>query len=174
MNVKTRLQNTYLILKSSIYGKGKRYEFITVKRKNGTTFQRKQLVGSKSEPEVARAVQEVSSKSTAIDRVKLAVPIEDWLKSGKFDNCKTILDFGAGRGGNAKFLQERLGSDSKVTAYEPHPHGDSNDIISDYSKLDSNYDCLISTYVLNVVPKDIQDNIVKDMKKKSKKILMYL
>ena len=116
--------------------------------------------------------QDISSKTTAIKRSKLALPIIDWLKAGYFDGCETILDFGAGRGDNVKFLQDSLGSDVLVTGYEPHPHSINPLIVSKYENLEPSYDCIYSTFVLNVVPKDIQDSIVSQMKKKSSRILI--
>lgn len=116
--------------------------------------------------------QTVSSKTTAIKRNKLAQPIEDWIAKGYFDNCNTILDFGAGRGDNVRLLQERLGDTKQVFGYEPHPHSPNPKIISSYSLLDSHYDCVYSTFVLNVVPKDIQDKIVSQMVHKSSKIVI--
>ena len=114
--------------------------------------------------------QELSSKTTAITRKKLARPIIDWIEYGYFDDCNTILDFGAGRGDNVRLLQERLSDTKQVFGYEPHPHTDN--VISNYSLLESKYDIVYSTFVLNVVPKDIQDKIVSQMKKKSSKIVI--
>jgi hypothetical protein len=116
--------------------------------------------------------QDVSSKSTAIKRTKLALPIKDWLKNNYFEGFKTILDFGAGRGDNVVFLQESLGSDVLVTGYEPHPHSINPLIVSKYEDLEPSYDCIYSTFVLNVVPKEIQDEIVSQIKKKSSNILI--
>ena len=55
--VKHRLDRLleFLVLKASKYGDGKRYEMVTVKRKDGTTFQRKQLVGSKTPNSISTA-----------------------------------------------------------------------------------------------------------------------
>ena len=48
MNILTKLNDIkdYLILKASKYGEGKMYITITVKKKDGSTFTRKQLVGN--------------------------------------------------------------------------------------------------------------------------------
>lgn len=116
--------------------------------------------------------QAVSSKTTAIKRNKLAQPIQDWISNGYFDDCNTILDFGAGRGDNVRLLQERLGDTKQVFGYEPHPHSPNPKIVSSYSLLDSDYDCIYSTFVLNVVPRDIQDKIVSQMVHKSSKIVI--
>ena len=116
--------------------------------------------------------QDISSKTTAIKRSKLALPIIDWLKAGYFDGCETILDFGAGRGDNVKFLQDSLGSSAIVSGYEPHPHSVNPSVVSKYEQLEPDYDCIYSTFVLNVVSKDIQDLIISQMKKKSSKILI--
>jgi len=49
-----RARLNLLILKASKYGETKRYEMVTVKRKNGTTFQRKQLVGGKKKEPISK------------------------------------------------------------------------------------------------------------------------
>lgn len=110
-----------------------------------------------------------SSKNTARPRTELSPAIVDWLSRGVFKDAKTILDFGAGRGENAEFLKKKL-PEAEITAYEPHPHN--NLVISKYSELEKNYDLVYSTYVLNVVPPEVQETIVKQMLKKSSKIII--
>lgn len=55
------------------YGDVKRYEMVTVKRKNGTTFQRKQLVGTKkkeTEPKAKGIEKEIKPKKKGTGKVK--------------------------------------------------------------------------------------------------------
>jgi hypothetical protein len=77
-----------------------------------------------------------------------------------------ILDFGAGNGRNARFLRDE---GCHVYAYDPH-NGYDNDgitgngwygVSSTLDMLDSTkFDAVLSCFVLNVVPKYIEDQIV--------------
>lgn len=137
----------YLFLKS--------HKYISKKWKNGRwvyTYK-----NSQSQP--PKKIQP-SSKNTAIARKSLARPIAKWIESGHFEEARTILDYGGGRGDNARYLKEKF-PNAVIHAYDPNHD---NDIVtSDRSKLLPKYDLVISSYVMNVVDTSIQNKITKDI-----------
>ena len=99
-------------------------------------------------PDAANA-QQTQVATTTPTYVKAA----DILNKSKTGN---ILDYGAGRGKGS----EAIGADS----YEPFPREGFNPTYKEASSIPSeSYDKVISASVINVVPKDVRDGIVKDI-----------
>ena len=99
-------------------------------------------------PDAANA-QRTQVATTTPTYVKAA----DILNKSKTGN---ILDYGAGRGKGS----EAIGADS----YEPFPREGFNPTYKEANSIPSeSYDKVISASVINVVPKDVRDGIVKDI-----------
>jgi hypothetical protein len=99
-------------------------------------------------PDAANA-QKTQVATTTPTYVKAA----DILNKSKTGN---ILDYGAGRGKGS----EAIGADS----FEPFPREGFNPTYKDSGSIPSeSYDKVISASVINVVPKDVRDGIVKDI-----------
>ncbi|ORM38743.1 hypothetical protein A2G94_05335 [Francisella endosymbiont of Ornithodoros moubata] len=94
--------------------------------------------------------------------------ISDWIVQSKFKN---ILDYRVGFGTLARLIAQKNKA-TTVNIYEPHPSefGLKRKLefnkINIISKLDQNYDCLVSADVLEHVPNPINDfvNIIKSVK----------
>ena len=102
---------------------------------------------------------------------KAAPAIRSLVKAGAFDGAKTILDYGAGKyGRNAEFLRE---AGFKVFAYDPFNGKDPDGWKGVANKLPTGkkFDVGFSCFVLNVVPKHIEKEIVSDIKTKCKKTM---
>jgi SAM-dependent methyltransferase len=75
-----------------------------------------------------------------------------------------VLDFGAGLGLGTDAMSKTLGS--KVDSYEINPERWKGDKPVTYTKVEDinkKYDAIVSLNVLNVVPKEIRDGIVRDI-----------
>ena len=80
----------------------------------------------------------------------------------EFTDDMKVLDFGAGKTGrNAKWLRDR---GVKVYAYDPYNGSDGDGWTGVSNKLpDDTFDVAFSCFVLNVVPDNIEDDIIKKM-----------
>jgi len=85
--------------------------------------------------------------------------IYEILKSEDFDG--NILDASSGLGYGTNAGIEEYGFD--VDDIEPYPSNDYNPKFTDYSSLNNKYDVIISNAVLNVLPQDQRDALVKKM-----------
>ena len=85
--------------------------------------------------------------------------IYDYLKSEGFNG--TILDASSGLGYGTKAGIEEYGFD--VEDIEPYPDSKYHPKYTDYSSLDKQYDAIISSFVLNVLPQDQRDALVVKM-----------
>lgn len=81
------------------------------------------------------------------------------LKGQGFDG--TILDASSGLGIGTETGRKEFGF--KVEDIEPFPGEDYNPMYRDYSALDKQYDAIISSAVLNVLPQDQRDALVSKM-----------
>ncbi|GIT99337.1 bifunctional 2-polyprenyl-6-hydroxyphenol methylase/3-demethylubiquinol 3-O-methyltransferase UbiG [Sulfurovum sp. TSL1] len=94
--------------------------------------------------------------------------ISDWIVKNQFEK---VVDYGGGFGTLARLV---AGKDTKVqmNIYEPHPsefgikRAKEFENINIIGKLESNYDCLMSTDVLEHVPDPLSDfaNMIKSVK----------
>lgn len=95
--------------------------------------------------------------------------ISDWIITNNFQNA---VDYGGGFGTLARLIAEKKPTIS-MHIYEPHPSEFGLKRVRDYSnikiidKLDKNYDCLLSTDVLEHVPDPLKDfsEMIKSVKK---------
>ncbi len=75
-----------------------------------------------------------------------------------------VLDYGAGLGLGTDAMSNTLGR--KVDSFEPNPErwqGKEPATFTSSDQINKKYDAIVSLNVLNVVPKDIRDSIVKDI-----------
>ena len=94
--------------------------------------------------------------------------ISDWIVKNNFKN---VVDYGGGFGTLARLIAEKNTS-IKMNIYEPHPSEFGLKRASEFNniniieKLDSNYDCLMSTDVLEHVSDPLNDfsNMIKSVK----------
>lgn len=94
--------------------------------------------------------------------------ISDWMVNNKFKN---VIDYGGGFGTLARLIAQK-GKDIKVDIYEPHPsefglkRASEFENITIIDKLENDYDCLVSTDVLEHVPDPLNDlaNMIKSVK----------
>jgi 2-polyprenyl-6-hydroxyphenyl methylase/3-demethylubiquinone-9 3-methyltransferase len=94
--------------------------------------------------------------------------ISDWIIENKFIN---VVDYGGGFGTLARLVAEK-DSNIIINIYEPHPsefglkRAAEFENIKIISKLESNYDCLMSTDVLEHVPDPLNDffKMIKSVK----------
>ena len=92
----------------------------------------------------------------------VAPPIRKLFMDNDISDEMKVLDYGAGKGGrNAKWLRDR---GVKVYAYDPYNGEDCDGWKGVSNKLpDNEFDVAFSSYVLNVVPDDVEDEIIKNM-----------
>lgn len=94
--------------------------------------------------------------------------ISDWIIENDFNN---VVDYGGGFGTLARLVAEK-DKTIQMNIFEPHPSGfglkraAEFDNINIIAKLESNYDCLMSTDVLEHVPDPLADfsNMIKSVK----------
>jgi len=94
--------------------------------------------------------------------------ISDWVVKNNFKN---VVDYGGGFGTLARLIAQK-DENISMNIYEPHPSGfglkraAEFDNINIIGKLGSNYDCLVSTDVLEHVPDPLNDftNMIKSVK----------
>ena len=94
--------------------------------------------------------------------------ISDWIVENSFKN---VVDYGGGFGTLSRLIAEKDTS-IRMNIYEPHPSEFGLKRASEFNniniieELDSNYDCLMSTDVLEHVPDPLNDfsNMVKSVK----------
>ena len=105
---------------------------------------------------------------TAIHNKKPS-PAVVWLyENGYFDGVETILDYGAGYGRNAVYLRSK---GFKVFAYDPFNFVRNSDGFNSVSNmLDCvSFNLILTSYVLNVVSLQVQNNLTHDLKIHGKK-----
>ena len=105
---------------------------------------------------------------TSIKGQGAAPAIKSLIKKGFFDG-KTVLDYGAGKyGRNADAIRS---SGAKVFAYDPF-HGSGDDGYSSVAGSIPNekFDIAFTSYVLNVVPENTEDQILNDIESHSNSI----
>lgn len=94
--------------------------------------------------------------------------ISDWIVNNKFES---VVDYGGGFGTLARLVAEK-DKNIKMNIYEPHPsefglkRAKEFENINIIGKLESNYDCLMSTDVLEHVPDPLNDfsEMIKSVK----------
>ena len=94
--------------------------------------------------------------------------ISDWVARNNFNN---IVDYGGGFGTLARLIAQK-DKNISMNIYEPHPsefglkRAGEFDNINIIGKLESNYDCLVSTDVLEHVPDPLKDftDMIKSVK----------
>ena len=94
--------------------------------------------------------------------------ISDWIIKNRFKN---VVDYGGGFGTLARMVAEK-DQNINMNIYEPHPsefglkRASEFDNINIIGELSSNYDCLMSTDVLEHVPDPLNDfaNMIKSVK----------
>lgn len=99
-----------------------------------------------------------------------APAIKDLIKKSIIKPNHTVLDYGAGKyGRNANFLRNQ---NIKTYAYDPF-NGYSDDGWNEVAKSlpKQQFDVGFSSFVLNVVPKHIEDNIVADLESRAKTVV---
>ena len=85
--------------------------------------------------------------------------ISDWIVKNNFEN---IVDYGGGFGTLARLVAQK-DKNIKMNIYEPHPSEFGLKRVAEFEniniigKLESNYDCLMSTDVLEHVPDPLKD-----------------
>lgn len=100
---------------------------------------------------------------------KEAPALRKLYETGTFPEGSTILDYGAGKfGRNANFLRD-IGFE--VYAYDPFngTSVDGYEGVSNKLPKGIKFDIAFTSFVFNVVPSHIEDQIIKDIKKFSKK-----
>jgi len=100
---------------------------------------------------------------------KAAPALRDLYKKGVFKEGDVILDYGAGKyGRNANFLREE---GFKVYAYDPFNGKavDGYEGVSNKLPKGTKFDVAFTSFVLNVVPDKIENTIIKEIKRFSKK-----
>jgi len=94
--------------------------------------------------------------------------ISDWIVKNKFEN---VVDYGGGFGTLARLVASK-DKNIQMNIYEPHPSDFGLKRASEFNniniigKLESNYDCLMSTDVLEHVPDPLNDfaDMIKSVK----------
>ena len=94
--------------------------------------------------------------------------ISDWIVKNNFKN---VVDYGGGFGTLGRLVAQK-NADIKMDIHEPHPsefglkRGAEFENINIIDKLESNYDCLMSTDVLEHVPDPLKDfeSMIKSVK----------
>ena len=94
--------------------------------------------------------------------------ISDWIVKNKFES---VVDYGGGFGTLARLVAEK-DKNIQMSIYEPHPsefglkRAEEFENINIIGKLESNYDCLMSTDVLEHVPDPLNDfaGMIKSVK----------
>lgn len=94
--------------------------------------------------------------------------ISDWIVNNNF---KSVVDYGGGFGTLARLVAEK-DKNIQMNIYEPHPsefglkRAEEFENINIIGKLESNYDCLMSTDVLEHVPDPLNDfeKMIKSVK----------
>lgn len=85
--------------------------------------------------------------------------ISDWIIQNNFKN---VVDYGGGFGTLARLVAQK-DKNIKMNVYEPHPSEFGLKMVAEFEnisvigKLESNYDCLMSTDVLEHVPDPLKD-----------------
>lgn len=92
---------------------------------------------------------------------------KSYIKAGKyiainFPEVNDILDFGAGLGKGTIALQRETGK--AVESYEPYAKGFTPDYHS-FAQIDKQYDIVVNLNVLNVLPPDLRERVVKQIYK---------
>lgn len=87
------------------------------------------------------------SYKTAITRTKISAPTRLLFTQGKFNKDFDVLDYGCGKG----FDADTLGFDK----YDPHYFN---------TFPTKQYDIIVCNYVLNVVPKELELGIIREIK----------
>ena len=98
------------------------------------------------------------SHLTAIPRKKPSLPLRVLVNSGKINLDAKILDFGCGRGKDYTWLSS-MGYNAR--GYDPHWNRDEE-------ALKNKYDVVLCSYVLNVVDKTTQKQILDQLKSLTK------
>jgi len=104
---------------------------------------------------------EINSSKTARKFKNPVREVVELFKNGTVRPGDTVLDYGAGYGRNAEYLRER-----GLTVYAYDPSADESvDGWTSVSgkKPQQKFDVVLSTYVLNVVKKSIQDEILMEV-----------
>ena len=109
--------------------------------------------------DVSADESEVRNPTQISGTVKSYRKVYDFLKRSGFNG--TILDASSGLGYGTRAGIEEYGFD--VEDIEPYPDKSYSPKYTDYSKLDKQYDVIISNAVLNVIPQDQRDALVVKM-----------
>lgn len=98
----------------------------------------------------------------------VAPPVRQLFMSNDLNSDMKVLDYGAGKTGrNAKWLRDR---GVKVYAYDPYNGTDDDGWNAVSNKLpEDQFDVALSSYVLNVVPENIEDDIIENMNRYASK-----
>jgi SAM-dependent methyltransferase len=91
-----------------------------------------------------------------------------WLMEKK-PEAKSVLDYGAGKGEGADAMREIVGNKAVVHTMEPNPKlwtGKIPPTYTDDSQIAGKYDLILNTNVLNVLPRDVRDGVVRDIGEK--------
>jgi hypothetical protein len=94
---------------------------------------------------------------------KPAPGMEYLISHGIFKKGMKVLDYGAGKyARNSKFLQQH-GIDS--VAVDPFNHNEKSGVLPDEAVAGKHFDVAFTSYVLNVVPEKIEDEILSKLDK---------
>jgi hypothetical protein len=88
-----------------------------------------------------------------------------WLMEKK-PEAKSVLDYGAGLGEGADAMREVVGNRAVVHTMEPNTKkwgGKIPPTYTDDSQISGKYDLITNTNVLNVLPRDVRDGVVRDI-----------
>lgn len=89
----------------------------------------------------------------------------EWLQARKPD-ATTVLDYGAGLGLGADEMRSVFGSRATVHTMEPNVarwKGAEPPTYTDHSQIKGQYDLITNTNVINVLPREIRDSVVRDI-----------
>jgi DNA phosphorothioation-associated putative methyltransferase len=101
-----------------------------------------------------------NSFKTAISRKTISAPLKYLISCGLINKSQTILDYGCGRGFDVQWLKE---NGYNVVGFDPYWN-------PNFNVLNTKYDVILCTYVLNVVAPKIRKIIIKNLTNLSKNV----